>query len=229
MKRDILDTTEADIARLVVAELQRQGFATYEEVSAGYASQRADVVGVRGPLVIVVETKTTVSLALLNQLLNWRGRAHWIIGATGAGKLGGAVHRFCKSEGFGLWNVSKFDEWTQEVVAPRLHRKADTKWLRDRCIPETATGSEYAAAGSRAGGYYTPFRRTAKDLADVVRQTPGIALRDALAALTHGHHYSSDKVARSSMPGCIEKGIVPGVRLEREGRALKLYPTEASR
>jgi hypothetical protein len=41
------------------------------------------------------------------------------------------------------------------------------------------------------------------------------------------HHYGSDNTAISSLAKWIEDGKVPGIRMEREGRALKLYPQES--
>lgn len=217
-----LERSEAEIARAVVQELASQGFDTYEEVSTGYGGQRADIVAVRGPEIMVVETKQTVSLALLNQLLDWRGRAHRIVGAVGGGKCRGAVEQFCRAEGFGLWFVG-FE--IDEVVAPRLHRRLGdymTARLRKRLVPENRTGTAYAPAGTNRGGYYTPFRRTAHDLVNLVKAEPGISLRDALAKVPH--HYASTRSAVSALPGCIERGLIPGIAMERVGRQIRLVP-----
>jgi hypothetical protein len=40
------------------------------------------------------------------------------------------------------------------------------------------------------------------------------------------HHYSTDATAIGALKKWIEVGKVPGVRLERDGRALRLYPTK---
>jgi hypothetical protein len=213
--------SEAEIARKVVVELQSLGFETYEEVTNG--GSRADIVGLRGPVVAVVETKATMSLAFLNQLLYWRGFAHLVIGACGYGRTVGAAHRLCQLEGIGLWSVGF--ESVREEIAPVLRRKAYTEKIRKRCVPENRTGeTAYAQAGTNGGGYYTPFRKTARALTDIVRQKPGIALRDAMTEISH--HYRSDATARSAMPSLIERGAVGGIRIEREGRLVRLYPTE---
>lgn len=206
-----------------MAELQRQGFETYEEVSVGYGDKRADVVAIRGPLVAVVETKRTMGLGLLNQLMGWRGRAHWIIGAVSAGRLDGAARRLCAVEGFGIWTVSSEDT-IGEPLSPVLHRWVDRS-VRQRCVEGNRSSQSPVAAGTNRGGFFTPFRGTARALAEVVATHPGINLRSALGAVKH--HYRSSRSAISSLPGCIQRGIVPGVRMERQGKEIRLYPDVA--
>lgn len=212
--------SEEEMARLVVTELQRQGFVTYEEVSLGYAGNRADIVATRGPVLAVVECKASLSLRLLDQLTEWAGQAHLIIGAIGKGRHGAATLAFCRSQGIGLWTVGASEVF--EVVAPRLHRRAAVSRVRKVLRPEHQSG-EFARAGSMSGAYYSPFRGTVKALQETVRQTPGIELRDALKAI--GHHYASTRSAMSAIPALITKGVIVGVRVE--GRPLRCYPVEA--
>lgn len=210
---------ETDIARVVVTELQQWGYETYEEVQVGYGGNRADIVGVSGPVLVVVECKANLSLALLDQMAQWRGKAHRVIGAIGSGRIGWAVERFCKAEGFGLWSAG-FEE-VHEAVAPRLNRRAAVTSLRRALAPEQRSG-EYARAGSQ-GGHYTPFARTCRRLRDLVTKQPGIELRVALKEIEH--HYMTHKTAMSSLPSLIRKGVVEGVRLD-DGSPLRLFVAE---
>lgn len=215
------DYSESELARAVVAELQAQGYETYEEVEAARGAARADIVGLRGPLVVIVECKVSMGLAVLEQCVNWRGSAHMVIAATGYSRTNRAADRLMRFDGIGHWRVGS-DAFVREDIAPRLHRKADVARLRARCLPENKTGGMFAQAGSTTGGHFTPFRATAMALREIVSKQPGLSLRDALAQTKH--HYSSAKSAMSSLPGLIRSGVVQGVRLEVEGRALKLYP-----
>jgi hypothetical protein len=217
--------TEAALARLVVAELQRMGFETYEEVEA--REGRADIVGRRGPVVLVAEVKQSLSLVLMNQVNRWRGAAHYVIGVVGRGRTDGAALDWFTLRGLGLWECDHYGEGTVFVRAqPGLMRRADTTWIQQACIDETRSGSPFAAAGSVAGGYYTPFRRTALALVALVTDRPGLTIREAVAALkasASGHHYSNDKTARSSLPALIRRGVIAGIRLDET--TLQLFPS----
>lgn len=220
MARDVFLPSEAEMARIVVTELQRLGYETYEEVSLGRGGQRADIVGVLGPIIAVVECKMSLSLKLLDQLTEWQGRAHRIIGAVPRYRRGATVHRYFRTEGFGLWTVSRFEDGIDEQITPRLQRRVDMR-IRRYLRPEQRSG-EYARAGASGGGYYTPFRGTVRELEDLAREKPGIELRQAVKEISH--HYSSARTAMSSIPAMIRAGVILGLRVE--GSPLKLYPVK---
>lgn len=211
--------SEADLARGAVTELQRQGFETYEEVSMGYAGQRADIVGVRGPTVAVVECKTTLSLKLMDQLMYWRGRASYIIAAVPWSRVGAATHRLFTVDGFGLWLVLEEGREPEEKISPRLHRHTDQSRIRGKLRPQHRS-AEYARAGTN-GRYYTPFRDTCDQLRRVVKAQPGIELRAALTEIRH--HYASTKSAVSAIPMAVRQGLIDGVEIT-QGKPLRLFP-----
>jgi len=221
---------ETEIARAVVTELQRLGFDTYEEVSTGYASKRGDVVGLRGPVVIVVECKASMSLKLLEQVLLWKGGATMIVAASGFSRTSMPAERLLRAEGIGFWTVSPNGgtdgrDDIRELVGPKFFRTASTQRLRTLCTPETKTGSMYAAAGSTGGGYYTPFRATVRALEQIVKKEPGITLREAVKRIECGH-YASAASARNSLSGLIHRGVIAGIRMEiaEDGRTIQLFP-----
>ncbi len=79
-----------------------------------------------------------------------------------------------------------------------------------------------AKAGATNGGYWTPFRLTVADLTKHVVANPGITLGDAIAAIDH--HYMGDKSAKQCISQYLREGVIKGIRLERKGRTLTLYP-----
>lgn len=209
--------TETAMARTVVTELQRQGFTTYEEVSLGYGGRRADIVGLRGPVCMVVECKTSLSMRLLDQLVAWRGHANLVVGVAMHGRAGAAVRHLAEAEGFGIWRVASSDT-VHEEVAPRLLRRADTR-LRSSLRAEHQSGL-FAEAGSQ-GGYWTPFRATVAELERIVDAQPGIELRVAMLAIKH--HYSTTRSAVSAIPVLVARGVITTIRVE-PGRPVRLYP-----
>jgi hypothetical protein len=123
---------------------------------------------------------------------------------------------------------------------PLLHRQGRADALRRWLCEEQKT---YLAAGSPCGGGWTPFKDTCRNLLDFVRAHPGCTIKEAIggrpAVLVEGdivhcnpaapgirHHYRTEATAISSLRTWIREGKVPGMRLEQDGRALRLYPTE---
>lgn len=69
---------ETDLFQPVREWLEERGFEVYSEVQPGYGGPRADIVGSCKPIVAVVELKTHLSLALMDQAVSWLGRAHYV-------------------------------------------------------------------------------------------------------------------------------------------------------
>lgn len=223
---------EQDLAARVVAWLQAQRFDVYEEVQPPRCESRADIVGVRDGLSWIVECKTTLGLAVIRQADAWRGWAEYRSVAVPSPFRHSDDRYFaetlCRERGIGVLYVparSAFD--LSEKVSPTLDRAARRAGLmRDALVPEQKTGPK---AGSTAGGHWTPFRATCRDLARIVRCEPGIPLARAIAQLPEGRgHYMSAGSARSSLFTLVQRGIVDGVRAEADGKRLLLYPTEAT-
>lgn len=63
-----------------------------------------------------------------------------------------------------------------------------------------------------------------RDLVEAVQRRPGITLREALA--DSRHHYSSSAVARASLARQIRSGLIEGLRLEQQGRDVRVWPRE---
>ncbi len=63
-------------------------------------------------------------------------------------------------------------------------------------------------------------------LQEVVRQQPGIPLKEAL--LVAKHHYRKTSVAISCISGYLKKGVIQGIveRVDEQGK-ITLYPTES--
>jgi hypothetical protein len=220
--------SEQALASELVAWLEAQHWDVYQEVrvSEYSGSPIADVVAVQGRLVWIVECKTTLGLAVLGQALRWRGQVHFASVCAPQmprrGNASWAAERFARELGVGLLTAEH--GYVSQHEAPRLNRRpCGVEQIRAALRPEHKT---YAKAGSARGGYWTPFRQTCHYLREAVEKQPGVTLRDAIANIQT--HYSSPQTARSSLPSLIEKGVVRGVRLEREGRALRLYPDAAA-
>lgn len=214
--------TETQIAAPVVEHLQEQGWDVYQEVQTADGG-RADIVCTRGPLVWVVEAKTSLSLQLLDQVVRWRGNANYVSIAIPEGKYhhGSFVNRYLRDLGFGVFSIHvggahKWDVPSANVsLRPSLFRRADTDRLKASLNEKQKCGVE---AGSKGGGFWTPFKETCDRLVEYLKAHPGASLKDVIENVEHHYHTSSS--ARSSLSHWIRVGKVPGVKWN--GRRLEL-------
>lgn len=69
---------EQDLGPPVVAWLEERGFEVYQEVEMHQGGPRADIVGVLGPRLFVVELKKSLGLDVIAQAAHWRRYAHHV-------------------------------------------------------------------------------------------------------------------------------------------------------
>ena len=226
--------TEEELAAVVIAWLEDMRWDVYQEVQV--YSGVADIVAVNGAVVWIVECKKTLSLALLYQAWNWNGYGNYVSVAVPRGdpyrrqpKGRHAAKMFLREHGIGLLTVGK-NTWSEienpffvgEEIKPKLSRSQLVQRVRDVLHPEQKT---YAKAGNPNGKRFTAFQATVMNLKDAVQKEPGITLGALIEKVSH--HYATPASAKSCIPGYIYSGVITGLRLERDGRQLKVYPEEA--
>lgn len=193
---------------------------------------RADIVAVCGRLVAVVELKRAFSLDVVGQARAWLPWAHmvWVavpfrsrIGSVGTTRA--LLLEVCDWKGIGVLEVEEpyaNRNPIRDVAAPALQRRASVDHLRGALRPEHKTA---ARAGTANGGHWTPFKETCARLRETVKNQPGILLNDAIASTTH--HYANARSARAHLADLIERGVVDGLELRRDGRRVTLHPKGA--
>lgn len=213
---------EVELGPTVAAWLTSEGFDVYQEVEA-YAGI-ADMVGTCGPQLAVVEMKVALSFELLWQAVRWRAVAHQVWVAVPRAKDStsrGMAERCFEDRGIGVLTVAHAGTQVAHVsvtARPEFNRRADTEWVRKRLREQHKT---FAAAGSAGGARWTEFKGTVRQLKEYATANPGALLGAALKEIKH--HYASDAGARSRLTDLIGKGKVPGLRLEPDGRKVRLF------
>lgn len=202
---------EEDIAALVVDHLISEGWEVYQEVPLGAI---ADIVVKQqtrsgATLLGVVEVKTAMNLTLLSQADNWVKTTNFVWVAY-LGKRPSKTTQFgirvAKQNGFGILKV--YRGRVVEESAPTLRRKRSNTLLK--CLREEhKLGGGYAKAGSQTGVRFTAFRETVVNLQRIVRNNPGITLKQALSEFKH--HYRRDSVAIACLSKYIQKGVIEGI------------------
>jgi hypothetical protein len=216
-------SSEADLAKHVVAWLKLQEWDVYQEVRIEYGGSVADIVAVKAGRVWVVETKRALSFDLLAQAYEWRGVAHWSSAAAPYSrnfKARAFVVGVARIFGLGLLYV-RVDGDVEAIAPPAINRHARAAELLG-ALNEGHRST--AAAGSAGGGYWTPFRNTCSLLKTYVSENPGCSLRDAIQSIDH--HYRKDSTAISSLRAWLQAGKVKGVEVRADGRFIKLYPRQ---
>jgi hypothetical protein len=199
----------------------------YQEVQISPLSPRADIVAVQGKLVSIVECKQALGLPVMEQAFYWRGYAHFVWVATwyNSRAQGRLAHRILKDYGIGHLEhrMASFESNDpHEAVKPVFLRlPPNLELLTQKLVPEQKT---VCAAGSNVGGHWTPFKCTCYELARIAKEQPGITLKEALDSFKH--HYSNTRSAMCNLPEWIEKGKVPGVRLDKSSGKARLVLTD---
>lgn len=228
--------SEVALGRLVVAWLESEEWDVYQEVQP-HGGSVADIVAVRSGILIVVELKTSLTFELLSQARRWRANAHQVYAAVPRAKRSDgrqtAIHVF-GDRGIGVIEVEpiahessslSFRSIVRIVVPPSFNRRANVAYIRDRLRPEHKT---FAAAGSARGGHFTEFKATCETLRIFVAKTPGATIKEAVANMVH--HYATDASAKAHLVKLIERGVVDGIRCERDAkRVVRLYVAERKR
>lgn len=219
-------TSEQKVAAMVVEYLVQLGADVYEEVTI--TGGVADVVARVSAEVWIVEVKTSLSLALLVQASARRRLAHRVYVAAPVKRGCSDAYPVFAELGLGVLAVhgadaEESDRWSRRVSvaveAPRLTSRRLS--IADKLKPEHKTHARAGAIGG--GGRWTPYRDTCRQLRDVVAGWPGVTLREAIDVIRH--HYASTSSARSALVARIESGLVPGVRMERDGKLIRLFPS----
>lgn len=212
--------TESELAAVVVKWLIADGWEVYQEVNAFGGT--CDIVAVRGRVSWAIECKLAVNLEVIGQANRWVHRASMASIATPQKYKGEAVHqvahKLLRMLGAGWLKVAS--DHVQEEIGARFTRPRDD--IRDKLHEEQKS---IVAAGGNRGGYWTPFKGTCREVLVIVQKAPGITMKQMVDGLKH--HYKSPASARACLGDLAEKGLVPGVRLQRDGKSVTLWPVTA--
>lgn len=141
--------------------MEERDYDVYAEVESKYAGGRADVVGVSGPAVAVVEMKLTLSLDLIAQAVRWLPYANYVYIAVPRSKhrkMSGYASMFLQREGIGLLEVAEHGRTHVEVYNPvraKFQRRINDH-IRESLVPQ----HKQLPGGHSGGGYVTPYKLT---------------------------------------------------------------------
>lgn len=216
---------ESEVAAAVMDWLQGQGWDCFPEVMPARGGPRADIVGVRGSLVMVCEVKTSMGLALLSQAIAWHGTAHFIYVATPVKvkryERSRAENHVMKHYGLGALSVLNYDpaygdrvseDWRPEYKRPNAF---NVERMRNCLCPEMKRFNP----GTQAG-YSTPWNRTMDLAVGYVEQHPGCTVKDILGECKT--HYASSAGARAGLRDWLPED--KRIRVDTDTKPFRYYP-----
>jgi len=213
---------ETELAKQVISWLQDLHWDVYQEVCRGYGYPVADIVAIQGNISWIIETKMSLSLALIDQAWWHQYYANYVSVATPSLKKakGRRVAKILLDHlGIGHLSVEEGGS-IYEFSKPKLNRRT----IRNISLFVNEHHKTFAEAGNNLGKYWSPFKQTVNNLYAYLKDHPGSTIKEVMENIEH--HYHSTITARSTILQWIHKGIINNLRIERDGRIIKLYYEE---
>jgi hypothetical protein len=179
---------ETELAEKVIEWLAEQNWTIYQEVQFQSMSSIADIVAVRNGIMWIVETKTAYTLDVMQQAAHWP--VHYRSIAVPGTQSARRDYRIAKDYyKVGVITVGKFGEVVEQEPPPLFLRRTvePVKYFISKLSDEHKT---YSKAGSKGGGYLTPYRSTMDSIKRVVSEHPGCTLKELFTELGKCHYAS---------------------------------------
>ncbi len=224
--------TEKDLASKVVEWLQDQHWDVYQEVQfSSWGGRIADIIAVRGKIVWIIECKVSMSLKVLEQASLWQVPMRSIAILSSIDSMDRHfAYRVAKDYlGLGIISVKyliqtgTFDRWViDEEVGPKIlreHYPFSQKYILPKLREEHKT---FLQAGSKGGGFYTPYKSTMINIRSFINDHPGCTTKEIMDAVGKGH-YCSEVSARSGIPHALRDFEHDWCRIDFDGKQNRYY------
>ena len=211
---------ESDLAKSVIAWLSEQHWEVYQEVQTRSLGPIADIIAVQGPLVWVIECKTTLSLSVMEQASSWHAHYRSVAIPCGRNRRARLAAYKVAKQFFKVGVLSVTGGSVNQIAAPpymREHRKLALR-IRDSLEPEHQT---YAEAGNAEGRYWTPYKRTIRDVQQFLGNHPGATMKEIQNEVGRAH-YASPASCRGNLGKALELWE-DWCFVDRESKPFKYY------
>jgi len=209
---------ESDLAKRIMKYLKEEGWDCYPEAQLCYGRGRADIACIKKGVLWVIETKTNLSLRLLDQANEWvkTKAVHRVSLAIPYRNITPFAYEVCNWKGLGILMA------TPQLRVVYDHRKAPehkpSTFKLNKMVNSLHPDMKKYAPGTTKG-YSTPYNRTMKAIRTYLKTHPGASLKDILKEVPH--HYASKQSASACIPKAIkdfEKGKINGRKIKNRWR-----------
>jgi hypothetical protein len=213
---------ETELAEPVIDWLQSQNWTIYQEVQFARLGGVADICAERHGILWIIETKTAMTITVLNQASTWpvHFRSIAVPKAIHNEKRDYRVAR--DYYGVGVIEVAKNDIY--ETLKPPLflrHNATAKKMLSQL----TDVHKVYAKAGSQSGNHLTPYKETMMEIRRYIIRHPGCTVKDIFNDLG-SMHYSSKSSFKGNIVKCLESFEKSWCKIDSESKPYKFYIAE---
>lgn len=200
---------ESDLADIVIKKYESNGYEIYSEVIYKSGSKRADIVAVKGDEYIVIETKMSMNMTLLEQGFFWKDKVHKVfICVHSKRKLNRFAIQICNDLGIGIYIYRKGD----------LILMSDSTICDDPDLPKLHEQQKDSISGSKGGGYVTPFSLTRQKLVEYIIENGECSLHSVMSNIDH--HYKSIHSGKSAIKKLINTNVINELSIFKKGREI---------
>lgn len=193
---------EVELAEKVIEYLGTD-YDIYSEVIYSSGSKRADIIAVKDNEYISIETKMSMNLTLLEQSFYWKDKVHKsYICFPSKRYINSFARKICEDFGIGILIYK----------SKRIIEVLESSYCEDPDLPKLHEKQKDSVAGSRSGGYITPFSLTRDNLMEYINENGRTLFIDAIRNIDH--HYSNENSAKNSLKKMIKIGVVK-LKLEK--------------
>jgi hypothetical protein len=198
---------ESDLADIVIKQYEKDGYEIYSEVIHKPGSKRADIVAVKNDEYVVIETKMSMNMTLLEQGFYWKDKVHRVfLCVPSKRKLNRFALQICGDLGIGIYIYRRGE----------LVLMSDSTICDDPDLPKLYEQQKDSISGSKGGGYVTPFRLTRERLVEHVKSNGDCSLHSAMKTIEH--HYSTIYSGKSAIRKLINTNVINELNLFKKGK-----------
>ncbi len=199
--------SEVELAKQVIQWLIDQHWEVYQEVQFRRGGGVADIVAVRNNITWIIETKTTLSLTVLEQASRWNSIFRSAAVPETVKKGRELTYRIAQDFlQVGIIEVPIRGNWydgVREVISPPIQRQ-NYRFSKNYYLPELQEEHKtYAQAGNNSGSRYTPYRKTIDSVRRFIENHPGCSIKEIMANIGETH-YNSAATAKSCIFGALQ-------------------------
>jgi len=196
--------TEAALALCVEIYLKSQGWQVFKEVKPNSLPGIADIVAVKDKKIWIIETKLQYGTKVLDQAYKWLNYAHYVsIAVPNSKHVSVVLDHFLNHFGIGKIFVYSPTETTKGIVSIKKEASFKKDVIDLAIWNSLHIEQKDSIAGSKGGGYVTPYKLTIAEIKKWLRFNPNSSIEKIVSNVKH--HYTNNSIAANNLSKMLEE------------------------